>query len=273
MGHLMSTTGWEDLPTLCMGVLCAVVAIVTVHYAMAMLQRKPPWRDARYDLWWQEEMHSEPGLGPALQRLAFASLMHPRLAEDAPQEASDVPVEVFDAAGEAVSRAIGFHGVLAGHTGIVWSASFSPDGEKVVSASDDRTVRIWSAVTGECEQSLAGHTGEVKSASFSHDGEKVVSASDDRTVRIWSAVTGECEQTLAGHTGIVMSASFSHDGEKVVSASSDRTVRIWSAVTGECEQSLAGHTDWVFSASFSHDGEKVVSASGDKVRVWRVDRC
>ena len=181
----MSTMGWEeDLPTLCVGVLCAVAAIVTVHYAMAMLQRKR-WRDTRYDLWRHEEMHSEPGLGPALQRLAFASLMHPRLAEDAPQEAGELPVEVFDAVSEAVSRAIGFHGVLAGHTDAVRSASFSHDGEKVVSASSDNTVRIWSAVTGECEQSLAGHTRGVTSASFSHDGEKVVSASDDGNVRVW----------------------------------------------------------------------------------------
>eukprot|EP01043_Picozoa_sp_COSAG02_P048365 COSAG02_NODE_4743_length_5032_cov_7.739307_1_plen_544_part_10 len=128
-----------------------------------------------------------------------------------------------------------------GHTGSVMSASFSHDGEKVVSASEDNTVRIWSAVTGECEQTLAGNTGSVYSASFSHDGEKVVSA-DWKTVRIWSAMTGECEQTLAGHTGWVYCASFSHDGEKVVSASEDNTVRIWSAVTGECEQTLAGHT-------------------------------
>ena len=85
-------------------------------------------------------------------------------------------------------------------TNSVGSASFSPDGEKIVSASDDNTVRIWSAVTGECEQSLAGYTGCVMSASFSPDGEKVVSASYDNTVRIWSAVTGECEQIVAGHT-------------------------------------------------------------------------
>ena len=85
-----------------------------------------------------------------------------------------------------------------GHTDDVFSASFSHDGEKVVSASSDNTARIWSTVTGECEQTLAGHTGNVCSASFSPDGEKVVSASDDKTVRIWSAVTGERQETIVG---------------------------------------------------------------------------
>ena len=69
------------------------------------------------------------------------------------------------------------------------SASFSPDGTKVVTGSHDRTVRIWDAVTGECEQTLEGHSSYVSSASFSPDGTKVVSSSNDATVRIWDAVT------------------------------------------------------------------------------------
>ena len=73
---------------------------------------------------------------------------------------------------------------LMGHTTIVTSASFSPDGTKVVSGSGDQTVRIWDAVTGECEQTLQGHSDWVTSASFSPDGTKVVSGSEDSTVRI-----------------------------------------------------------------------------------------
>eukprot|EP01048_Picozoa_sp_COSAG05_P024089 COSAG05_NODE_5505_length_1157_cov_2.094518_1_plen_129_part_00 len=63
-------------------------------------------------------------------------------------------------------------------------ASFSPDGTKIVSGSDDTTVRIWDAVSGDCEQTLEGHSRDVTSASFSPDGTKVVSGSGDKTVRI-----------------------------------------------------------------------------------------
>eukprot|EP01048_Picozoa_sp_COSAG05_P019263 COSAG05_NODE_2972_length_2450_cov_68.754573_1_plen_651_part_10 len=169
---------------------------------------------------------------------------------------------------------------LIGHSDAVSSASFSPDGTKVVSGSGDQTVRIWDAVTGECEQTLEGHSDYVLSASFSPDGTKVVSCSgddfaillgteSDKTVRIWDAVTGECEQTLEGHSRGVTSASFSPDGTKVVSGSNDETVRLWDAVTGECEQTLEGHSAGVMSASFSPDGTKVVSGSNDEtVRIW-----
>ena len=114
-------------------------------------------------------------------------------------------------------------GVLRGHCRRVNSASFSPDGQKIVSASEDCSVRIWDVVKGECVFRLRrfGHSSRVTSASFSLDGLKVVSGSGDQTVRIWDAVTGECEQTLEGHSDYVNSASFSPDCLKVVSGSWD----------------------------------------------------
>ena len=81
---------------------------------------------------------------------------------------------------------------MKGHTSYVHSASFSPDGNSIVSASADKTVRIWDAKTGkQVGKPLEGHTHFVYSASFSPDGNSIVSASRDNTIRIWDAKTGK----------------------------------------------------------------------------------
>ena len=78
------------------------------------------------------------------------------------------------------------------------SAAFSPDGERVVTASGDGTARIWDAESGAQLATLRGHEGCVNSAAFSPDGERVVTASDDGTARIWDADSGAQLETLRG---------------------------------------------------------------------------
>ena len=158
---------------------------------------------------------------------------------------------------------------LKGHTDYVSFATFSPDGTKIVSASSDRTIRIWDAESGECLKTLEGHTNIVNSAAFSPNGKKIVSASWDSTIKIWDVESGECLKTLEGHTKIVNSATFSPDGKKILSASSDSTIKIWDVESGKCLKTLERHTNSVNSAAFSPDGKKIVSASWDKtVRIW-----
>ena len=71
---------------------------------------------------------------------------------------------------------------LKGHIGLVLSVAFSPDGSQIVSGSDDMTVHIWNAATGEVEAILKDHTNSVTSVAFSQNGSQVVSGSYDKTI-------------------------------------------------------------------------------------------
>src|SRR5262245_61662047 len=92
------------------------------------------------------------------------------------------------------------------HDGTVCSASFSPDGKTLASASFDKTVKLWEVATGKELATLQGHTAVVWSVSFSPGGKTLTSASGDKTVKLWEAATGKELATLRGHTGTVVSA-------------------------------------------------------------------
>lgn len=72
---------------------------------------------------------------------------------------------------------------LVGHAGHVFSAAFSPDGERLVTGSEDQTAKIWSTATGECLRMLIGHTSHVFSVAFSPVGERLVTGSCDQTAK------------------------------------------------------------------------------------------
>jgi WD40 repeat protein len=162
---------------------------------------------------------------------------------------------------------------LCGHTDAVWGVAVSPDGKRIVSGSEDQTVRVWDATTGAELMTLRGHEREVGPVSFRSNGRKLVSSSMDGTVKVWDAATGAEVMTLAGPEDDVISAAFSPDGKRIISGSHGGTLKLWDAAAGVELMTLRGHEGGhegdVWSVSFSSDGKRIVSGSYDKtIKIW-----
>ena len=158
---------------------------------------------------------------------------------------------------------------VEGHRGGVWAVAVTPDGRRVVSGSEDSSLRVWKFETGEPLHTLAGHTGSVRAVAVTPDGRRVVSGADDNTLRVWDLETGQTLRTLEGHTGGVCAVAVTSDGRRLISGSWDKTVRLWDLGTGTCEATLTGHMEGVTSVAVTPDGRLAISGSWDKtVRLW-----
>ena len=148
------------------------------------------------------------------------------------------------------------------------TASFSPDGTRVVTASWDRTARLWDAQTGQPIGARMHHQGTVSSASFSPDGTRVVTASYDKTARLWDGHTGQPIGKPMQHDDGLTFAEFSPDGKRIITIAND-TVRLWDAQSGEPIGKAMHHDRDIVGAAISPDDTRVVTASSDSTaRLW-----
>ncbi|KAF3291569.1 hypothetical protein TWF970_000783 [Orbilia oligospora] len=157
---------------------------------------------------------------------------------------------------------------LGGHTSWVCDVMFSPDGQTLVSASRDGSIKLWDPATGRLLQKLEGHVS-VRAVAFSLDGKTIASGLDDKTVRLWSAGTGRPIGILEGHEDSVRRLAFSPSGTVLASVSDDKSIILWDTESGEMLQRLEGHTKAVNGVAFSPDGSLMASASDDKtIKLW-----
>jgi WD40 repeat protein len=158
---------------------------------------------------------------------------------------------------------------LQGHTGSVTGCAISPTGDYVVSTSEDGTLKVWDASTGQQRLTLRGHIGPVTGCAINSTGDVIVSASRDNTLKVWDAHTGEERLTLGGHTGPVNGCAVSPIGDVIVSASSDKTLKVWDMHTGTQRLTLQGHIRPVLSCAINPAGDMIVSAAAEHtLKVW-----
>ena len=88
---------------------------------------------------------------------------------------------------------------LKGHTSMVVSVAFSPDGKILASGSWDKSIKLWDVATGKNTATLKGHTGWVNSVAFSPDGKTLASGGFDDNIQLWDVASGKNIATLKGH--------------------------------------------------------------------------
>ncbi|ETO03073.1 WD-40 repeat protein, partial [Reticulomyxa filosa] len=162
--------------------------------------------------------------------------------------------------------------ILIYHDDIVNSVMLSGDGKKIVSSSNDNTVRIWDISLGKEIMIFRGHNNNVFIAKFSPDGNNVVSCSIDGMIQLWDISTGINVMNTKINLGKIYDLKFSPDGKYIMSYLENDAILLFD-ISSEAEtKKTLGHSRRVLSAQFSPDSKLIVSSSSDKsINLWSVE--
>lgn len=177
----------------------------------------------------------------------------------------DVEASAWDFQGRPLFR-------LKGHGGPINRVDVDERSNRILTASDDGTARLWSAADGAPLATLAGHSDWVNEARFDPSGRWIATASDDGTARVWSAETGAEAFVLRGHAGPVNALAFQPKGDLLATVSDDTTTRVWNLVkNGECERVLDERKKSVRLVKWIDDEQLVTTELGQQIEVWNLN--
>ncbi|PYI22871.1 WD40 repeat-like protein [Aspergillus japonicus CBS 114.51] len=160
-----------------------------------------------------------------------------------------------------------------GHLDSMNTLTYSPDGQRVVTAADDGKIKVWDVKSGFCIVTFTEHTSGVTACEFSKKGNVLFTASLDGSVRAWDLIRYRNFRTFTAPTRLSFSSlAVDPSGEVVCAGSPDSfDIHVWSVQTGQLLDQLAGHEGPVSALSFAADGNHLVSGSWDHtVRIWSI---
>jgi hypothetical protein len=155
--------------------------------------------------------------------------------------------------------------ITKGHSGVVTSVAFSPDGRLALSGNNDQTLKLWDIQSGAEIRTFKGHSKDVTSIAFSPDGRLALSGNNDQTLKLWDIQSSSEIRTFKGHSNEVYSVAFSPDGRHALSGSWD--LKLWDIQSGAEINSMLIFRDgeWI---SMTVDGYYNISHEGTSVINW-----
>ena len=170
-----------------------------------------------------------------------------------------------------------------GHMALIKSLTFTRDGNQIVSAGDDKVVRVWDRWTGQTIRTIRGDAdvgseGKIYAMALSPDGKWLavggtitLRGEPGMHIRLYDFASGQVKALLKGHRDKVDDLAFSADSKLLISGSHDTTAIIWDVASAKSLHQLMGHTRHVYGVGFTPDGARAVTASFDTtLRLWRV---
>lgn len=174
-------------------------------------------------------------------------------------------------AGRVVGRRVAvLRRTLVGHTNYVWDVVITPDGRRVLSASNDQTVRMWDVASGNCLATFTGHSAFVCSVAVSCDGGHVAAGAADGAIKVWNLTTGQLLAELS-HGGMDAKVAWGPGVLQLASGGADGRVRLWRLPEAALTRTLNAHSKQILKIVILDDGDRVVTVSADRTaRVCRV---